>query len=386
MRTALGALLSQERVIELLGVGADADQAIELAERHQPHVCVVDVRMPAGGGPRATREIRRRCPGTEVLALSGADDRESVVEMLRAGACGYLVKGSDPDALVAAVLDAARGLRTLSPSVAEGVVDELAEHLAREDAERLRTHTRDERIARVLGNGLLDVALQPIVALATRETVGFEALARFATEPVRSPALWFAEAAETGRLLELELKAVRSALARLPELPDGTELAINVSPATAASDAFLAALPRGSASERVVVEITEHAPIEDYEALAPSLRRLRRRGVRLAIDDAGAGFASLRHILRLAPDVIKLDMTLTRRIESDRAERALTRALISFAAEIDATIVAEGIESEAEIAALRELGVVYGQGYHLGRPAVALPRARSSATRARGAP
>jgi len=388
MRTALGALLSQDPSLELLGLGADADQAIELAERHQPQVCVVDVTMPGGGGPRATRVIRERCPRTEVLARSGHEDRQSVVEMLRAGACGYLVKGNDPEQLVRAVRDAARGQRTLSAEVAEGVVDELADHLAREDADRLRRREQEARLDRVLAEGLLGIVLQPIVELGSREVVAFEALARFAMEPVRAPTLWFAEAAECGRLLELELAAVHAAFARLADLPDGTQLTVNASPATAASDAFFAALPRGAGGERVVVEITEHAPIEDYDVLAPSIQRLRRRGVRIAIDDAGAGFASLRHILRLSPDIIKTDMTLTRRIETDRAERALTRALISFAAEIDATIVAEGIQSEAEIDALRELGVGYGQGFHLGRPAARLSheqRTGALPARARGA-
>ena len=369
MRTALGALLSQDPALELLGVGADADQAIELAVRHQPHVCLLDVSMPGGGGARATRVIRERCPSTEVLALSGHEDRRTVVEMLRAGACGYLVKGGAAEQLVQAVRDAARGQRTLSAEVAEGVVDELADHLAREDEGRLRRGEKVARVDRVLADGLLDIVLQPIVALATRDVIAFEALSRFALEPVRSPALWFAEAAECGRLLDLELAAVNAAFARLGELPAGTQLTVNVSPASAASDAFYAALPRGADSERIVVEITEHAPIEDYDLVAPSIQRLRRRGVKIAIDDAGAGFASLRHILRLSPDIIKIDMTLTRRIETDRAERALTRALISFAAEIDATIVAEGIQSEAEIVALRGLGVTYGQGFHLGRPA-----------------
>ena len=367
MRTALAALLSAEPTLDFAGAAADADEAVELALRHRPAVCVVDVTMPGGGGPRATREIRRCCPGTEVLALSGREDRESVVEMLRAGACGYLVKGAEADDLVRAVRDAALGRRTLSPTVADSVVSEPAEHLAREDADRSRRRERMDRIERALARGP-DIALQPIVDLATRAVVGYEALSRFPAEPVRSPARWFAEAAETGRLLELELAAVRAALARLPELPGDTRLALNLSPITAASDAFRLALPLDGSTERLVVEITEHAPIEDYELLEPSLRRLRRLGVHLAIDDAGAGFASLRHILRLAPEVIKLDMTLTRRIETDRAERALTRALISFAAEIEATIIAEGVESEAEIDALRELGVAFGQGFHLGRP------------------
>ena len=367
-RAALSALVEAERALELVGVAADAVEAITLVASEQPQVCIVDVHMPAGGGAHAARAIRERCPATQVLALSGREDRATVVEMLRAGAAGYLVKGNDAGELVQAVHAAARGQRTVSRQVADGVVGELADQLAREDAERLRRDRQRERIQRVVFDGQLSMAFQPIVELASRRVVGFESLARFASEPVRSPDLWFAEAAEVDRLAELELAAVRAALRGLPQLPVDAFLTINVSPGTAASDALLMLLSP-VVGRRVIVEITEHAPIADYDAFAPRLERLRRREVRVAIDDAGAGFASLRHILRLAPDLIKLDMALTRQIATDRAERALTRALISFAGETDAVIVAEGIESEAEISALRELGVRYGQGFHLGRPA-----------------
>lgn len=121
----------------------------------------------------------------------------------------------------------------------------------------------------------------------------------------------------------LELAAVRTAISQRSDLPPAAFLALNVSPRTAASADFACAL-KGVAPDRLVIEITEHAPIDDYDAITPGLGRLRARGVRLAIDYAGAGFASLRHILRLAPDIIKTDMTLTRNIFSSPAERALT--------------------------------------------------------------
>jgi EAL domain-containing protein (putative c-di-GMP-specific phosphodiesterase class I) len=122
-------------------------------------------------------------------------------------------------------------------------------------------------------------------------------------------------------------------------------------------------------AERLVVEITEHEPVEDYDALARSLQPLRDLGVRIAIDDAGAGYASLRHTLALAPDMVKVDISLTRSIDIDRGRRAIASALISFADEMDMTIIAEGIETEAELATLLDLGVRYGQGYHLAEPA-----------------
>ena len=117
------------------------------------------------------------------------------------------------------------------------------------------------------------------------------------------------------------------------------------------------------------MEITEHEPVEDYEELAGALRPLRELGVRIAIDDAGAGYASLRHTLALAPDIVKVDIALTSAIDTDRAKRALASALISFADEMGITIVAEGIETEASLRTLVDLGVRYGQGFHLARPA-----------------
>jgi EAL domain-containing protein (putative c-di-GMP-specific phosphodiesterase class I) len=142
---------------------------------------------------------------------------------------------------------------------------------------------------------------------------------------------------------------------------------LNFSPQTAVSDRLRDLLERADPS-RIVVEVTEHAPVADYDELREALSGLRERGVRLAIDDAGAGFASLRHIIRLDPDLIKLDITLTREIETDPVRQALAVALVSFAEHIGATVVAEGVESELELEALRRAGVRHAQGFLLGRP------------------
>jgi EAL domain-containing protein (putative c-di-GMP-specific phosphodiesterase class I) len=145
-------------------------------------------------------------------------------------------------------------------------------------------------------------------------------------------------------------------------------LAINATPDTLAS-AGLAELLASAPADRLVLEITEHAPVEDYEALNTAMERLRRRGIRLAVDDAGSGFASLRHILQLAPEIIKIDKALTRDVHKDPARRALAAGLISFAAELDVTVIGEGIENAQELEVLRGLGLRYGQGFHLGSPA-----------------
>ena len=224
-----------------------------------------------------------------------------------------------------------------------------------------------ERVRAVLAGDALSMVFQPIVELGRGGTVGMEALARFAVEPRRPPDVWFAEAAAVGLLVDLELAAVDAALAQFDRVGPRTYVSVNLSPESVMSPRLLPVVA-GHPGERIVIEVTEHAPVEDYETVNAALASLRAQECRLAIDDTGAGFASLRHILRLAPEVIKLDLSLTQGLDSDPARRALATALIFFAGEIGATIVAEGIETQAEVDALRTLGVGFGQGYFFGRP------------------
>jgi EAL domain-containing protein (putative c-di-GMP-specific phosphodiesterase class I)/CheY-like chemotaxis protein len=373
MRLLLQALLAGDETLELVAAVGDAEAAIEAARVHQPDVCVLDVSMPGGGGPVAARGIRAACPASRLVALSGHEDRTTVVEMLRAGVAGYVVKGASPDEIIDAVNRTARGESALSRAVTGGVVGELSAHLA--DAERRDRRLQDiaDRVERVLSDGLLSTVFQPICDLHAGGAVGFEALARFHTEPVQGPDIWFAEAGEVGLLLELELAAVRTALIAVPALSPEVFLAVNVSPSTLCTSDLLELIRHSDVGDRLVVEATEHAPIEDYDAVGRALSSLRALGVRLAVDDAGAGFASLRHIVRLAPEFIKIDGALIRQVDADRGQRALTKALIAFAGETEATIVAEGLETDDQVAALRELGVTLGQGYRLGRPAPIRP-------------
>lgn len=368
MREALCALVTTSGDLELAGAACDADEAIGAAIQLRPDVCIVDVSMPGGGGARATREIRAAAPGVNVLVYSGSDDRKTVLELLRAGAAGYVVKGAAPDEVLEALRRTARGEATLSDDITGRVVGALTEVLARDaDADDARAQLT-ARIQRTLDGGLLSTVLQPICDLSSRAPIGFEALSRFHAEPVRAPDVWFQEAEEAGLLLDLDLLAVRSALAALPALAPSMFLTINVTPTTVLAPAFLDTILGTPGADRIVIEITEHAPIDRYETVGRALARLRADGVRVAIDDAGAGFASLRHILRLEPDFIKLDGELTRHIDADQNQRALASALMTFARETGTTIIAEGLETDDQIEALRGLGAPLGQGYRLGRP------------------
>ncbi len=233
-------------------------------------------------------------------------------------------------------------------------------------AERAARGLIEVRIAQVLETDGFAIAYQPIFELGKSVPSGFEALCRFAPEPYRTPDVWFAEAEQVGRQVELEVSAIRAALRALAVLPEGVYLSINASPVTVMRGG-LYELFEGR-FERILLEVTEHAAVPDYAELAEALAPLRFQGMRLAVDDAGAGYSGLQHILRLRPDVLKLDMALTRGIDGDFAQRSLAAALVHFAKETRALIVAEGIETERELETLRGLGIDLGQGYFLGRP------------------
>jgi EAL domain-containing protein (putative c-di-GMP-specific phosphodiesterase class I) len=213
------------------------------------------------------------------------------------------------------------------------------------------------------------MVFQPIVRLRDRQPVGYEALARFPSLE-QGPGEVFADAWRLGVGVELEMTAVRAALAAFPQVPSDAYMSINAAPATLASWDFREAV--GSTDldpTRLVVEVTEHAAIDDYEDLLAAVTWLAGLGVRLAIDDVGMGFSGLNQILRLSPHIIKVDAGLVRDIDESVAKQALISALVTFGARTAATVVAEGVETSDEWDALRILGVEHAQGYHVSRPA-----------------
>ncbi len=364
---ALTELIDDESGMAVVGTARDADEAVLVAEHTRPDVALLDLQMPGGGGSRATREIILRSPRTGVLAVSAHGARSAVAEMLRAGALGYVVKGAPIAEIVDAVRRTARGEGSLSGELAATLGRELDEHLGRRDRVDAARREQIERVRRALEPGAIRPVFQPIVELGGGSIVGYEALARFHLDPVEPPDRWFNMARDVGLAEDLEFAAIRAALERFDEIAPPAYLSLNLSPASVLSGrltaTFLTFPP-----ERLVVEITEQTPVSDYDALAASLQPFIARGGRLAVDDAGAGFASLRHILRLAPQLIKLDISITRGIDTDHASRAMAAALASFGREMGIALVAEGIETPAERDAVRALGVQFGQGYLFGRP------------------
>lgn len=231
-----------------------------------------------------------------------------------------------------------------------------------EDDEGLPTRAEVED---VLAHGGVRVALQPVVALDSGRVLGHEALARFGGRVATDR--WFRAAAHHGLTTQLERLTVKTALAQLPSLPAPQFLTVNVSP-PAMADPLVRDVLLAADLSRVIVEITEHEAVGDYARARLHLDGLRAAGARVAVDDVGAGFASLRHMRQLRPDVVKLDHSLTRGVEHDGAQRALVAALLRFAREVDVAVIGEGVETAEQAAALQELGVPAGQGWHLGVP------------------
>lgn len=234
-------------------------------------------------------------------------------------------------------------------------------------AER-RRHDIEARILPLMADGGPSIVLQPIVDLKSRARVGVEALSRFPAEWGLGPDVCFAQAREAGLADSLELQAVRRAVLEAMEVLAPHEyVGVNLSPGVLLhpdTDAVLSALPL----DRVLLELSEHDPVDDYDALNRAVDAWRARGIRLAIDDVGSGFSSMRHIILTRPDVIKLDRGIVDGLSGDPVLSTLVRSMVAFAGSIGARTVAEGVEVEADALALAELGVDLGQGWCFGRP------------------
>lgn len=209
---------------------------------------------------------------------------------------------------------------------------------------------------------------QPIVDIARLRVVGYEALSRFPGPLQASPDRWFAAAVRIGRAIELEAMVVEKALAARVHLPANCFLTINVAPEALVS-APIQQLLQHTDLTRVVVELTEHSAVSDYDVVGRAVAQVRDRGGFIGVDDVGAGYASLHRILAIRPDFVKLDRELITGLHNDEAKAALVEMFGGFTSRMDSWVVAEGIEQRDELHRLVQLGVPLGQGYLLGRPA-----------------
>lgn len=221
----------------------------------------------------------------------------------------------------------------------------------------------------LLASGYPRLVVQPIIDLVRGTVVGHEALSRF---PDHTPDVWFAAAKSAGLAGRLEARAITQALDLMPNLPDNTFLTVNIDPSNLLAPEVAAVLDGPARLDRLVVEFTEHSPVSDDDELRGRAHELQGRGALVALDDLGAGWAGLQTLLRLRPDLAKIDRSLVDHIDTDPAKQAMVQMLGDLTGRMDAWLLAEGIERPEELVELIRLGVPLGQGYLLGRPGPAM--------------
>jgi DNA-binding NarL/FixJ family response regulator len=358
VREVLRTVIATDEGLRLVGAAEEAETAIELASKHRPDVALVDVRMPGGGGVRATREILARSPDTRVVAFSAFEDVETVLAMLKAGARFYVSKSDSTEEILQAIhraveddgedrtdiervvvaLDAWRGHRTRN-----GSLDELR-------AERIRSALEPEEMR---------IELLPIRDLGSGDPVGWQASPALTTIE-RSWSAMLADARSVGMLPELELASVELALEHVSDVPGDGWLCVSVSPETARSSELIELLD-GADIARLVVALNDPNPAFGRAGVERSMRRWREAGVRVGIQDVGCGTDTLRLFVRIQPELIWLDPVLAAGVEEDRSRQRLIEGLVSIATDLGATLIATGVGSPAAAEALSGLGVELGQ-------------------------
>jgi DNA-binding NarL/FixJ family response regulator len=358
----LRVLIGSDPSLRFVGAAHDAEDAIELASRERPDVALVDVRMPGGGGLRATREIARRCSSTKVVALSAHEDSDTVIGMISAGASAYVPKGDSTEKILRTIHRAIDADYVAAEPQSQPQLTVISPMLPR------RTH-QSTAVARAILDGAITAEFEPIADLATGRIVGLDARPRAATLPHRSYDTWLADAEAADLLVDMEVAAFRASLSALPLIPEDLFLEFEVTPSTASEGRFRRAIRRPIAS-RIVLGFSPLVPADDELAAEPRgiLSSLRERGVRIAARDVGPGFIGIRRLAHLSPELARLDETLVRPLGRSFSSHSVVAALVACASDQGTRLIAPGVESEEQLDELGNLGVDLVQGPIVGEP------------------
>jgi EAL domain-containing protein (putative c-di-GMP-specific phosphodiesterase class I)/CheY-like chemotaxis protein len=358
----LRTLIGSDPSLHFVGAAHNAEDAIEMVVRERPDVVLLDVRMPGGGGMRAAREISKRCAPTKVVALSAHEDSDTVISMISAGASAYVPKGDSTDKILRTIH------RTIDANYA--TVDQPPQLTLISPLLPRRTQ-QSTAVAKAILDGAITVEFEPIEDLPTGRVVGFDARPHVATLPHRSYDHWLADAEAADLLLDIEMAAFRASLLALAAIPDDLFLEFEVTPSTLTEARFRRAIRRQIGS-RMVLGLSPLAPVDAsvLGAAGPSgiLATLRGRGVRIAAREVGPGFAGLRHLSLLSPELARLDETLVRSLGQSFSTHSIVAALVACASDVGARLIAPGVVSEEQLAELRNLGVELVQGPIVGEP------------------
>ena len=354
--------------VETASTGADA---VAMLAHAAPDVILSDVAMPGMDGIELLKRVRERDLDVPVVLMTGGPTLASAVKAIEYGAFRYLSKPMEGGEVVSVVQRAARMHRLAR--LKRMALDELGSGAFRlEDRAAL-----EARFARVLAS--LFVAHQPIVSMRDGTLFAYEALMRSDEPALAAPPDALRAAERLGRLPELGRAVRRAAAGALETAPPATLLFVNVHPADLRDDdLYDGRSPLGRVASRVVLEITERAPLDGLDAVAARVRELRDLGFRIAIDDLGAGYAGLSSLARLEPEVVKLDMSLVRALHDHPTRLRLVDSMARVCGQLGMKVVAEGVETAQERDALLDLGCDLAQGYYFARPAAGHPVPRFS--------
>ena len=383
----IGAAIDAETAVRqalragVVPVAAESEPAaaVASAEALGADVVLADLRL-GDAVPQLASALAERPRPVPVVGLWAPGTAATIADAVAAGVAAFARLEGDPEELRRAVAAARPAIPTQPVDVTRDVLDAVATRLRSRDTSDQDALIAEARV-RFTAPERLQPVFQPIADLATRRTFGYLALTRFAGEPPAETGRRFAEARQLGLGLELEVAAARRAVGEASCLPDDALLVVKVSCATVASGA-LADVLLDEHAHRIVLELEGHAQIQDPKAFYDAVDALRCRGARFSVDETGAGFGALDHVLDLSPSFVRLAAGLTRGIDLDRTRRALALSVISFASHLGAGIVADRIETEEELRTLHRLGVHYGLGFHIGRPGPLPARQGQSGTTA----
>jgi EAL domain-containing protein (putative c-di-GMP-specific phosphodiesterase class I) len=340
----------------------DGEVALNLLSRSQYDVVISDLKMPKLGGLELLGEISRRNPDALTIVMTGFGTVDTAIHAMKAGAYDYILKPFKVDVVLATIVQG----------------------LARKRKEALeQSYTTPARATRALKSSFrravdsLWLAFQPILTSDGHEVYGHEVLLR-SDEPNLTDPVQVLEAAELlGSLDELGRVIRERAVEAFEQLPSEGLMFVNLHPKDLADPAlFLASEPLSRIARRVVLEITERSSLEKLDRVSERVATVRRMGFRIAVDDLGAGYAGLTTLAQLEPEIVKLDMSLVRDVNINPTKRKVVRSMTQLAREIGAMVVAEGVESEEELATVVNLGCDFVQGFYFARPERVSPSSR----------
>lgn len=354
-------LTSYARILRTSGcvvrTSAGVSDALAALREEPVDVVITDMRMPDGTGLEVLDAVRTDRPGTPVIFLTGSTELELAVQALERGAVRYLMKPARPDDLVRAVDSACRVARLLgSGEIHTAVGRELA--------------NLDVRFDAALEG--LSLVCQPICRWSTRRIEAFEVLVRTREASLRRPDRLIAAAEKLGRLHELGRAVRRRAATFVTTVTPDVDLHVNLHPFDLTDpELYERASPLALVARRIVLELTERAALERVEAVGDRVAALRRLGYRIALDDLGGGYASLNSVAALRPDSVKLDLALVQGVADEPTRRTVIEVLREVCDRTGIELVCEGVEAEADLAALVEIGCDVFQGHLFARPAPA---------------